>query len=167
MQSLQFMSPLGLTTISGDIAGVSAISCTNHPETQPDNETSLAEPLLTAKTQLQAYFAGTRQTFDFLINPTGTDFQQRVWQALLLVPFGTTTSYMTLTKRLGDEKAIRAVAAANGRNPLWIVPGRRYGSLPSYHRLRRLADRLCRGTVAQKMAYRTRKENHAVVVVLA
>lgn len=121
MQTIRFISPLGLTTITGDDAGVSVISCTNHPATQPDDQTTVAEPLLTARTQLQAYFAGTRHTFDFLINPIGTDFQQRVWRELLNVPFGITTSYMTLSRRLGDEKAIRAVAAANGRNPLWIV----------------------------------------------
>ena len=121
MQTLQFTSPLGLTTITGNDAGVSAISCTNHPATQPDDQTTIAEPLLTARTQLQAYFAGTRHTFDLLLNPVGTDFQQRVWRELLTVPFGTTTSYLALSRRLGDEKAIRAVAAANGRNPLWIV----------------------------------------------
>lgn len=137
MQAIQFTSPLGLTTISGDDAGVSAISCTDHPAIQTNAGIGIAKPLMTAKIQLQEYFAGTRQTFDFLMNPAGTDFQQRVWQALLLVPFGTTTSYMTLTKRLGDEKAIRAVAAANGRNPLWItVPCHRIigsdGSLTGY-----------------------------------
>ncbi|WP_405511839.1 methylated-DNA--[protein]-cysteine S-methyltransferase [Spirosoma sp. KNUC1025] len=70
---------------------------------------------------MQEYFAGARQTFDFLMNPVGTAFQQTVWKALLEVPFGATLSYLTLTRRIGDEKAIRAVAAANGRNPLWIV----------------------------------------------
>ena len=121
MQTLQFRSPLGLTTITGDDAGVSAISCTAHPETKPGSNNPVTEVLLIAQTQLQEYFAGTRHTFDFLLNPTGTDFQQRVWHELLTVSFGTTTSYLALSRRLGDEKAIRAVAAANSRNPLWIV----------------------------------------------
>jgi methylated-DNA-[protein]-cysteine S-methyltransferase len=121
MQILQFISPIGLTTITGNDAGVSAISCTNHPETILYNENAVAEPLLAARTQLQEYFTGTRHTFDFLLNLVGTDFQQRVWHELLTVPFGTTTSYLALSRRLGDEKAIRAVAAANGKNRLWIV----------------------------------------------
>ena len=71
--------------------------------------------------QLQEYFVGSRQIFDFPLNPVGTAFQQTVWRALCEVPFGTTWSYLALSRRLGDEKAIRAVASANGRNPLWIV----------------------------------------------
>ena len=78
-------------------------------------------PVQQAVIQLQEYFAGQRQTFDFVLNPPGTDFQKRVWQALLDVPFGQTRSYLALSRQLGDEKAIRAVAAANGKNPLWIV----------------------------------------------
>ncbi len=123
MQTIQFESPIGLTTITGNDTGVSVISCTNHAPTPSDfnSEQSVARPLIAARIQLQEYFAATRHTFDFLINPVGTDFQQRVWRELLTVPFGTTMSYMALSRRLGDENAIRAVAAANGRNPLWIV----------------------------------------------
>lgn len=120
-----FESPLGLVRISGDEAGVSAISCTDVPPGADALVTSLPEqalgPLQQAVEQLQEYFAGARQAFDFPLNPAGTTFQQSVWQALLKVPFGTTLSYLTLSRRIGDEKAIRAVAAANGRNPLWIV----------------------------------------------
>ena len=120
-----FDSPLGLVRISGDDEGVSIISCTSIPaaeaivNTRPDSV--LAGPVKVAVEQLHEYFAGTRQTFDFPMNPAGTAFQQTVWRALLDVPFGTTLSYLTLSRRIGDEKAIRAVAAANGRNPLWIV----------------------------------------------
>ncbi|GAB4024525.1 methylated-DNA--[protein]-cysteine S-methyltransferase [Spirosoma koreense] len=123
MTTVVIESPLGLTRISGDDTGVSAISCTDVPTDIPETAVSdlLPEPVRQAAEQLRAYFAGHRQTFDFRLNPTGTDFQQTVWQALLDVPFGTTLSYLTLTRRIGDEKAIRAVAAANGRNPLWIV----------------------------------------------
>ncbi|WP_232326020.1 methylated-DNA--[protein]-cysteine S-methyltransferase [Spirosoma montaniterrae] len=113
-------SPVGTVRITGDDAGVSVIACLNEPaeSTSPDN---LPEPVQQAIAQLTEYFAGTRQTFDFKLNPAGTPFQQRVWHALLEVPFGTSLSYLTLARRLGDEKAIRAVAAANGKNPLWIV----------------------------------------------
>ncbi|QMW06042.1 methylated-DNA--[protein]-cysteine S-methyltransferase [Spirosoma foliorum] len=121
MTTTIFESPLGLIRIAGDENGVSVISCLDVPaqETQPVD--SLAGPVQEAVRQLQEYFKGERQTFDFLMNPAGTDFQQTVWKALLEVPFGTTLSYLALSRRMGDEKAIRAVAAANGRNPLWIV----------------------------------------------
>ena len=125
MTTTVFDSPLGLVRITGDDEGVSAISCTDIPsysellDMSPDN--LLDEPVRQAVEQLMAYFAGTRQTFDFRLNPVGTAFQQTVWRALLNVPFGTTVSYLALSRQLGDEKAIRAVAAANGRNPLWIV----------------------------------------------
>ncbi|MBD2756818.1 methylated-DNA--[protein]-cysteine S-methyltransferase [Spirosoma validum] len=125
MTTVIIESPLGLTRITGDYVGVSTISCTDvstREETlsiSPDDQ--VPDPVRLAAQQVGEYFAGTRQTFDFPINPAGTSFQQTVWRALLEVPFGTTLSYLTLTRRIGDEKAIRAVAAANGRNPLWIV----------------------------------------------
>jgi methylated-DNA-[protein]-cysteine S-methyltransferase len=125
MTTTFFDSPLGIVRITGDESGVSVISCTDVPpyesslSTRPDDEP--AEPVRQAVEQLADYFAGTRQTFDFPLSPVGTAFQQTVWRALLTVPFGTTLSYLTLSRQLGDEKAIRAVAAANGRNPLWIV----------------------------------------------
>ena len=116
-----FESPLGLVRITGDERGVSVISC--HDDLVDENQTDaqLPMPVAQAVTQLNAYFAGERPAFDFPLNPAGTAFQQVVWQALREVPFGTTLSYLTLSRRIGDEKAIRAVAAANGRNPLWIV----------------------------------------------
>jgi methylated-DNA-[protein]-cysteine S-methyltransferase len=125
MTTTVFDSPLGLVRITGDEDGVSKISCTDTPtysellDMSPDS--LLDKPVRQAVEQLMAYFAGTRQTFDFRLNPVGTTFQQTVWKALLDVPFGTTVSYLALSRQIGDEKAIRAVAAANGRNPLWIV----------------------------------------------
>ncbi|UHG89334.1 methylated-DNA--[protein]-cysteine S-methyltransferase [Spirosoma oryzicola] len=120
MTTIIFESPLGLVQVTGDEAGVSAISCVNVSVDEPVSA-FIPEPVSQAVQQLADYFAGTRKTFDFLINPAGTTFQQTVWKALLNVPFGTTLSYLALTRRIGDEKAIRAVAAANGKNPLWIV----------------------------------------------
>lgn len=118
-------SPLGIVRITGDDLGVSVISCTNVPAGQEAVGQApmppMTDPVRQAIDQLNAYFAGTRQTFDFPVTPVGTAFQQAVWRALRTVPFGTTLSYLTLARQLGDEKAIRAVAAANGRNPLWIV----------------------------------------------
>lgn len=71
--------------------------------------------------QLAEYFAGQRQSFDLPLAPQGTPFQQRVWQALLSIPFGRTASYAEIATSLDDPKAVRAVGAANGRNPLAIV----------------------------------------------
>ncbi len=66
----------------------------------------------------QEYFEGKRQDFNFKLNPKGTDFQQKVWQELLNIPFGKTISYLDISKKLGDVKAIRAVASVDGKNPL-------------------------------------------------
>jgi methylated-DNA-[protein]-cysteine S-methyltransferase len=71
--------------------------------------------------QLKEYFEGNLTHFQFKMNPNGTDFQKKVWEELLKIPFGKTASYQEVTNKLGDPKAIRAVANANGKNPLWIV----------------------------------------------
>jgi len=75
----------------------------------------------TAKQQLQEYFAGTRRTFDLPLQPEGTPFQVMVWDALREIPYGTTISYQELARRIGAEKAVRAVGAANGANPISII----------------------------------------------
>ena len=74
-----------------------------------------------AADELRAYFAGTLTQFSMPIAPQGTDFQQRVWRELQQIPFGQTVSYGDIADRLGDHKAVRAVGAANGRNPISIV----------------------------------------------
>lgn len=73
------------------------------------------------RSQLDEYFTGERQAFDLPLVFTGTDFQNRVWQALTQIPFGSTRTYMQQAQVLGDEKAIRAVARANGENCLAII----------------------------------------------
>ncbi len=87
---------------------------TEHNREQP-------EILKSALQQLSEYFDGQREEFDFKIAPEGTDFQKKVWDELLKIPFGKTISYKELAKRLGDEKVIRAAASANGKNPIGIV----------------------------------------------
>lgn len=83
---------------------------------------SATEPLLTeAANQLRQYFAGERQTFALPLAAAGTLFQQQVWQQLGQIPFGHTQSYGELAQRLGNKNAMRAVGAANGRNPIAIV----------------------------------------------
>lgn len=110
-------SPLGITKIVGDVNGISEISISDEGEVS----VSIPKELEQAVIQLQEYFEGKRTHFNLKLNPKGTEFQQRVWQELLNIPFGKTLSYLELSKKLGDVKAIRAVAAANGKNPLWIV----------------------------------------------
>ncbi|HEY6985071.1 MAG TPA: methylated-DNA--[protein]-cysteine S-methyltransferase [Rhodanobacteraceae bacterium] len=74
-----------------------------------------------ARAQLAAYFAGKLLTFDLPLAPVGTSFQRRVWDELLRIPYGDTSSYIELARRLGQPSAMRAVGAANGANPLAIV----------------------------------------------
>lgn len=117
METTYIKTPLGIAKISGDDNGIVAISILD--EGNPCKKTP--HVLKRAVNQLQEYFEGKRTQFDFKLQPQGTEFQQKVWQALLEIPFGKTCSYMDLSKKLGDVKAIRAVASANGKNPLWIV----------------------------------------------
>jgi methylated-DNA-[protein]-cysteine S-methyltransferase len=77
--------------------------------------------LAEAERQLGEYFAGRRQAFDLPLDFVGTEFQAKVWTALLNIPFGETRSYGQIARDLGDPKAVRAVGAANGRNPISIV----------------------------------------------
>lgn len=117
METAFIESPLGITKIVGDENGISEISVLSEGAVTTEIPTQLKECV----SQLREYFDGQRNHFDFKLNPQGTDFQQRVWQELLNIPFGKTMSYLDLSKKLGDVKAIRAVASANGKNPLWIV----------------------------------------------
>lgn len=77
--------------------------------------------LLETERQLEEYFAGTRNEFNLPLEPAGTEFQKKVWRALREIPFGQTRSYLDLAKSIGSAKAVRAVGAANGKNPLSIV----------------------------------------------
>jgi methylated-DNA-[protein]-cysteine S-methyltransferase len=111
-------TPLGIAKLEGDDTGLTGITILDSEESPT---AVIPEVLEDAAYQLQEYFEGKRKTFDLELNPQGTDFQKKVWKALLDIPFGKTLSYLELSKTLGDVKAIRAVAAANGKNPLWIV----------------------------------------------
>ena len=77
--------------------------------------------LLKVKQQLEQYFAGQRQQFNLPLDFQGTDFQQQVWRALLTIPYGETRSYKDIALQIGNEKAVRAVGAANGKNPISII----------------------------------------------
>lgn len=77
--------------------------------------------LLETARQLNEYFSGQRRQFDLPLDFEGTDFQQKVWQALLSIPFGETRSYKQIAEQIGNPKAVRAVGAANGKNPISII----------------------------------------------
>jgi methylated-DNA-[protein]-cysteine S-methyltransferase len=107
------------------VAIVTTLSVTNHPLIQ------------TCCTQLQEYFDGNRKQFDLPLQQSGTAFQQKVWSALSTIDYGNTITYLVLSKRIGNTKAIRAVGTANGCNKLSIlVPCHRVigsnGSLVGY-----------------------------------
>ncbi len=118
MKTVNIQTPVGIAVIKGDEQGISAISIL---DVEVEVTEKIPKELRDCITQLQEYFEGQRNDFDFKISPQGTDFQLRVWEALKKIPYGKTLSYLDLSKKLGDVKAIRAVAAANGKNPLWIV----------------------------------------------
>ena len=127
-------TPLGTAKIVGNRNGIVEISILD--EVYPATENP-AESLKECMVQLEEYFNGIRKIFSVKLNPSGTDFQKKVWAELLHIPFGKRTSYMKQTLQLGNEKAIRAVASANGKNPIWVmIPCHRVvgsdGSLTGY-----------------------------------
>jgi methylated-DNA-[protein]-cysteine S-methyltransferase len=117
METVYIKTPLGFAQIMGDEDGIVSIEVHDEAEVSSKYPDFLQE----AVSQLNDYFEGNRKNFDLKLNPKGTEFQKKVWNALLEIPYGKTRSYLEQSKVLGDVKAIRAVASANGKNPLWIV----------------------------------------------
>jgi len=120
-----YKSPLGLLRIGGTDTYISEISFVDHLEEfelrRPDLQGPVTPMVIQCIEQLIQYFQGQRRVFDLPICQGGTPFQQRVWNELTAIPFGKTLSYLELSRRLGDTRAIRAAAAANGRNNVVIV----------------------------------------------
>jgi methylated-DNA-[protein]-cysteine S-methyltransferase len=134
MEACVIHSPLGYVKIFGDDNGIASISILNSEEIITQD---IPNSLKTCALQLQEYFKGKRQQFQLKLNPKGTEFQKSVWNQLKQIPFGKHISYLELSKQLNNVKAIRAVAAAIGKNPiLIIVPCHRVigsdGSLTGY-----------------------------------
>lgn len=115
-----YKTPIGIAEIIGNDDGIQSISVLDD-NTIVISDENIPKCLAHCITQLEEYFSGKRTEFDLKLNPQGTDFQKQVWQELLNIPFGKTRTYLEQTKQIGDPKAIRAVASANGKNPLWIV----------------------------------------------
>ena len=125
LHSAMMASPVGTLTLVASDAGLVAIlwEKDDHDRVRlgalyrtPDHPV-----LVQAERELAEYFAGTRVSFSLPLDMRGTDFQKSVWQALLTIPFGETRSYGEIARQIGRPKAVRAVGAANGRNPLSIV----------------------------------------------
>ena len=117
MEHAYVLTPIGIAELIGDENGLASITVLESKKPKG----TIPAVLKDAVEQLEEYFEGNRTVFELQLNPSGTDFQKKVWEALLQIPFGKTISYLELSKQLGDVKAIRAVASANGKNPLWIV----------------------------------------------
>ena len=118
MKTCIINSPLGFTKISGDTDGITQVTVLNSQEKVTD---IIPSELKDCVIQLQEYFDGSRKDFNLELNPPGTDFQKKIWDLLQEIPSGKTISYLQLSKQLGDVKAIRAVAGANAKNPIWII----------------------------------------------
>jgi len=114
-------SPLGPLLLTGDGAALTGLYTDQHGRIPAELGERADEEFAQARAQLTEYFAGRRDTFDLPLNPKGTPFQQRVWQALRRIPYGSTATYGEIAAELGNPLSGRAVGAANGRNPISII----------------------------------------------
>ena len=124
-------SPVGELVLTASDAGLTGIYFPTSRHGPPrveskdwvedDRRGAAGDILARASQQLQEYFAGLRTAFDVPLAASGTTFEQRVWELLRAIPYGTTTSYGALARRLGDPRATRAVGTANGKNPIPII----------------------------------------------
>ncbi|WP_397445169.1 methylated-DNA--[protein]-cysteine S-methyltransferase [Polaribacter sp. R77954] len=121
-QITYYKTPIGIAKITGDKNGIQSVSVLDDDVVAAEllNQT-VPFCLQDCVIQLEEYFKGKRASFGLTVNPKGTPFQIKVWKSLLKIPYGKTKSYLEQSKTLGDTKAIRAVATANGKNPLWII----------------------------------------------
>ena len=145
MDQALIQTPLGTALLTGSEAGITELSIGERRPVSAEVPLSL----IPVCRQLKAYFNGELRQFDVTLLPGGTPFQKRVWKALGEIPFGSTISYGELAASLGNPGAVRAVAAANARNPIWVlIPCHRVigsdGSLTGYagglHRKKWLLD---------------------------
>lgn len=116
-------SPLGELTLLSDGAGLTGLYLPVHKGAPADTSGWRwdAGPFKVVVEQLEQYFAGERTQFDVPVAGAGTPFQQRVWRALLDIPYGATASYRDIATAIASPRAVRAVGLANGRNPVAIV----------------------------------------------
>ena len=123
METLAYLySPLGMLALGGSDAGLHSVRFLDHEAPAPTAPAALATCLQEPYRQVQAYFGGELREFTLTCAPTtGTDFQRQVWATLSSIAHGRTASYLDIAKLLDSPKAVRAVGAANGQNPLTLV----------------------------------------------
>jgi len=111
-------TPLGIIEICGSEEGIRSVSFRGDQKIESER---IPETLVECHRQLREYFEGQRREFSLLLDPQGTEFQKGVWKQLGRIRFGETSSYKEQSEKLGDLKAIRAVASANGKNPIAVI----------------------------------------------
>jgi len=116
-----YESPVGLIKIGGTEQYIAEISFIDNKEQIEHGAPGISDMIHQCTEELIEFFAGRRKVFTVPVHQEGTDFQKRVWSELLEIPFGKTISYLDLSKKLGDPKAIRAAASANGKNKIAII----------------------------------------------
>ncbi len=115
-------SPVGPLTLVSDGAALAGVYFESQKHGSPPAGPLSTDKIIDAtRKQLDSYFAGKRKSFDVPLRPLGTAFQARVWNALTKIPYGETTSYGAIAASIGSPKAVRAVGAANGRNPIPVI----------------------------------------------
>ena len=116
-------APIGRLIVASNGAAVAGVWMANaSPDDDRWQEHRGIDPvLIEARRELVAYFDARLRTFEIPLAPNGTDFQRRVWTALTKIPYGKTISYADLARRIRNTAAVRAVGAANGRNPIPII----------------------------------------------
>lgn len=118
LDTAYYPSPIGLMEVTGNENGIATLYFI---EDKTDYPTKIHASLKECIYQLDEYFTGIRKEFGLKLNPQGSEFQKKVWNKLLEVPFGKTNSYLGISEKLGDTNASRAVGSANGKNPICIV----------------------------------------------
>lgn len=117
-QIIYYKSPIGTLEIKGNNDGIKSLVFIDENMETSINIPNFLEPCIV---QLEEYFKGFRKDFNLKLSPEGTVFQNVVWNELMNIPYGKTRSYTEQSKAVGNVKAIRAVASANGRNPIGII----------------------------------------------
>ena len=116
-----YQSPIGLLKIAGTEHYIAELGFIDKPEQMIHGEPGISEVMHQCTEQLIEFFSGKRRIFDIPVHQPGTYFQLKVWGELLQIPFAKTMSYLELSRNVGDEKAVRAVAATNGKNRIAII----------------------------------------------
>ena len=110
-------TPIGVIKIQASAEGITRVDYSD----SENNTAHSSELTHRCKQQLKEYFSGTRRVFDLPLDQRGTDFQKAVWDCLIKIPFGEGASYLDIANMLDNPKAVRAVGAANGKNPISII----------------------------------------------